>query len=165
MALPDLRVYPVDDGKSHRQFCDLPYRLYRSERCWVAPLRSEERRRWSPQHNASLRRRWCQRFIARRGKAVVGRVAAVIDEEFARRWSPGAGFFGFFECAEDEAARALLAAAETALRDEGRTRLIGPVNLTTHDEVGLLVAGHDSPPMLLSPYNPPQYERFVLGAG
>jgi GNAT superfamily N-acetyltransferase len=151
---------------SDHQFCDLPYRLYRSDPRWVAPLWSEERRRWSPRHNPSLRRRWCRRFVARRGAAVLGRVAAVIDEEFAHRWSPGAGFFGFFECGDDgEAARALLSAAETALRDAGRSRVLGPVNLTTHDEVGLLVAGHDSPPMLLSPYNPPQYERFVRDAG
>ncbi len=166
MHSPDLRVCPVADQASHHQFCDLPYHLYRSDPCWVPPLRSEERRRWSPEHNASLRRRWCRRFIARRAGVVVGRVAAMIDEEFARRWSPGAGFFGFFECADDpEAARALLAAAEGALRSEGCGRLLGPVNLSTHDEVGLLVEGHDSPPMLLSPYNPPRYERFILEAG
>jgi GNAT superfamily N-acetyltransferase len=162
----DLRVCLVTDPESDRDFCDLPYRLYCSDPCWVAPLRSEERRRWSPRHNASLRRRWCRRFVARRGAAVVGRVAAVIDEDFARRWAPGAGFFGFFECDDDaEAARALLVAAEGALRDEGRGRALGPINLTTHDEVGLLVAGHDAPPMLLSPYNPPRYERFVIEAG
>jgi len=163
---PGLRVYPVADRESHRQFCDLPYHLYQADPCWVPPLRAEERGRWSPAHNASLRRRWCRRFLARRGDVVVGRVAAIIDEEFARRWSPGAGFFGFFECAGDgEAARALLDAAEDALRREGRQHLLGPVNLSTHDEVGLLVEGHDSRPMLLSPYNPPCYERFVLDSG
>jgi GNAT superfamily N-acetyltransferase len=166
MPSPDLRVSPVEDRESHRQFCDLPYRLYQSDPCWVPPLRSDESRRWSPKHNASLRLRWCRRFIARRGSAVVGRVAAIIDEEFARRWSPGAGFFGFFECAEDaEAAHALLTTVEAALRSARCGQILGPVNLSTNDEVGLLVAGHDSPPMLLSPYNPPRYERFVLEAG
>jgi GNAT superfamily N-acetyltransferase len=166
MHPPDVLIYPVTDRESHQQFCDFPYRLYHSDPCWVAPLRSEEGRRWSPEHNASLRRRWCRRFLARRGGEVVGRVAAVIDEEFARRWSPGAGFFGFFDCVEDGAAAgALLAAAEGALRAEGRLRLLGPVNLTTHDEVGLLVEGHGSRPMILSPYNPPYYERFVEQAG
>src|SRR5262249_58593411 len=110
--------------------------------------------------------RGCRRLIARRDGHAVGRVAAVIDEEFAARWSPGAGLFGFFECAEDgDAARALLAAAEDALRRQGRVRLLGPVNLTTHDEVGLLVEGHHAPPMILSPYHPPSYERFVREAG
>lgn len=166
MHSPAVQVAPVADREAHRQFCDFPYLLYRSDACWVPPLRSEEHRRWSPGRNASLRRRWCRRFIARRDGRAVGRVAAIIDEEFAVRWSPGAGFFGFFECAEDgEAARALFAAAEDALRRERRVRLLGPVSLTTHDEVGLLVEGHDSPPMILSPYNPPYYERFVREAG
>jgi GNAT superfamily N-acetyltransferase len=166
MPAAELCVRPVTDRASHRAFCDLPYDLYRSDPYWVPPLRKEERRRWSPEHSASLLRRWCRRFVARRGGQVVGRVAAVIDEEFARRWSPGAGFFGFFECGDDgAAARALLGAADAALRAEGCGCVIGPVNMTTHDEVGLLVAGHDSRPMLLSPYNPPRYERYVLDAG
>src|SRR5262245_16325246 len=127
----DLRVTPVTDRVSHRQFCDLPYQLYRDDPFWVPPLRSLEYRRWSPAHNPSLRGRWCWRFVARSAGRVVGRVAAVIDEDFARRWAPGAGLFGFFECAEDgEAARVLLAAAEETLGCAGRTALLGPVNLT-----------------------------------
>jgi GNAT superfamily N-acetyltransferase len=165
MPSPELRIVPVADGESQRQFCDLPYRLYQSDPCWVPPLRAEERRRWSPRHNASLRRRWCRRFLARRDGRVVGRIAVTIDEEFARRWAPGAGFFGFFESQDGEASRGLFDAAEETLRREGRRRILGPINLTTHDEVGLLVEGHDSSPMLLSPYNPPSYERFVLAAG
>jgi GNAT superfamily N-acetyltransferase len=166
MASIDLNVLPVTTAALHREFCELPYRLYRSDPLWVAPLRSVEYRRWSPEHNASLRWRWCRRFVIRRKDRVVGRIAAVIDEEFSRRWLPGAGFLGFFECAEDdEAAQALLAAAEDALRHENRTCLLGPINLTTQDEVGLLVDGDGTPPMILSPYNPPYYERLLSAFG
>jgi GNAT superfamily N-acetyltransferase len=161
-----LRVTPVAGRADERDFYRLPYELYREDAFWVPPLRSQERRRFLTAHNASLRGRWMARFLARRGRRVVGRVAAVEDETFARRWWPGAGFFGFFECGEDpEAASALLETAEVALRRRGRDTSVGPVNLTTHDEVGLLVDGFDSPPMVLSPYNPRRYESFVLGAG
>jgi GNAT superfamily N-acetyltransferase len=43
--------------------------------------------------------------------------------------------------------------------------VLGPVNLSTQDEVGLLVEGFDSPPTVLSPYNPPYYDRLVGRAG
>jgi GNAT superfamily N-acetyltransferase len=161
-----LRVLPVTTPALDRDFCDLPYRLYRSDPSWVPPLRTAERRRWSEAHNASLRRRWCRRLVAQRDDQVVGRVAVAIDDEFCRRWSPETGFFGSFECPEDpEAAAALLAAAKDNLRGRGMTRLLGPINLTTHDEVGLLVEGHGSRPAVLSPYNPPYYERLLLGRG
>ncbi|CAN5714312.1 hypothetical protein BH23GEM7_BH23GEM7_32100 [soil metagenome] len=162
MAESPLEVVPVRTRADHRAFLALPYTLYRGDSCWVAPLRSVERQRWSPRHNASLRTRWVQRWVARRGRRVVGRIAAVVDEAFAARWLPGAGFFGFFECEEDsEAARALFAAAEAALREQARSHVIGPVNLTTHDEAGLLVEGFDLRPTVLSPYNPPYYVSLV----
>jgi GNAT superfamily N-acetyltransferase len=166
MASAGLQVSAVTTRSLHREFCELPRRLYRSDPLWVAPVWSDEHRRWSPKHNASLRRRWYRRFVVHGKSGVVGRIAAVIDEEFCRRWSPGAGFFGFFECIDDqEAARALIAAAEDALRRENKSWLLGPINLTTQDEVGLLVENDDTPPMILSPYNPPCYERLLTGLG
>lgn len=161
-----LTVEPVASRGTQDAFVAFPHERYRADPHWVPPLRVAERQRWSPAHNASLEGRRHRRFIARRGRTLVGRVAAVLDEEFARHWASGTGFFGFFECADDaEAARALLAAAGDTLRGYGCTGMLGPVNLTTHDEVGLLVEGFDSPPMLLSPYNPPGYADLLVGAG
>lgn len=121
-----------------------------------------ERRRWSTRHNPSLRSRWVKRFLAWRGRRVVGRIAVVEDPSFSARWEAGAGFFGFFECEDDsEAAAALFQAAEEVLRARGLKQILGPVNLTTHDEVGLLVEGFDSPPTLLSPFNPRYYSALV----
>jgi GNAT superfamily N-acetyltransferase len=105
------------------------------------------------------------RFLARRGGQVVGRIAAMVDPQFVQRWEV-AGFFGFFECEDDvEAAAALLRAAEAFVAGQGLRRMLGPVNLSTHDEVGFLVAGYDSPPRVLSPYNPRFYPRLVEAAG
>jgi GNAT superfamily N-acetyltransferase len=159
-----VQVLPVRTRADARAFLALPYRLYRNDPNWVAPLRREERRRWSPRHNSSLASRVAARFLARRGGRVAGRIAAIADPAFARRW--GGGFFGFFECEDDDAAAgALFAAAERFLAGEQLDSVLGPVNLSTHEEVGFLVAGHDSPPMLLSPYNPPYYAALAECAG
>ena len=162
----EVTVQRVNGRAANRAFSDLPYRLYAGDECWVPPLRREERKRWSVRHNASLRSRWVCRFLARRGDRVVGRIAAIVDKAFAARWEPHTGLFGFFECADDpEAVRSLLAVAEQTLHSKGIQRVIGPVNLATHDQTGILVEGFDSPPMVLSPYNPPHYARLLEGAG
>jgi GNAT superfamily N-acetyltransferase len=166
MSAETLCVVPVRGPIDQRAFLRVPYDLYRDDPHWAAPIRWAERRRWSAKHNASLRSRWVQCFVARRGTRVVGRIAAVVDEAFAERWMPGAGFFGFFECEEDiDAAAALFSAAEAALRERGRSCVIGPINLTTHDEVGLLVEGFGMRPTVLSPYNPPYYPALVEESG
>ena len=162
----DIGVTEVISRSDEAAFHELPYRLYARDPLWVPPLRHLERRRWSRAHNPSLASRWVRRFLVRRGGRVVGRIAAIIDDAFAQRWAPDSGFFGFFECTDDiEAALALLATAEDALRERGVRTVIGPVNLTTHDEVGLLVRGFDRPPRLLDPYNPPYYSTLLEWAG
>lgn len=165
-ARADIVVTGVASRFAEAAFLELPYRLYARDPLWVPPLRHVERQRWSLAHNPSLRSRWVRRFLVRRRGRVVGRVAAIIDDSFAQRWAPDSGFFGFFECTDDiEAALALLASAEDALRERGVRTVLGPVNLTTHDEVGLLVHGFDRPPRLLDPYNPPYYSTLLEWAG
>jgi GNAT superfamily N-acetyltransferase len=161
-----LIVRSADSGAGHRAFVTLPYRLYAGDPNWAPPLRSEERHRWSLARNASLRDRWARRFVAYRDGRPVGRVAAIEDRGFARNWEAGTGWFGFFECQDDPVvAQALMDAAEDALRQRGLEAVIGPVNLTTHDETGVLVDGFDAPASLMTPYNPPYYDRLLHAAG
>lgn len=161
-----VRVEPVRSRADARAFLHLPYRLHRSDPHWVPPLRAVERGRWSLRRNASLARLRTERLLARRGGRVVGRVAAIVDPLFTERWAAGGGFFGFFECEDDPGvAGALLSAAEERLRAWGCGLVLGPVNHTTHEEVGLLVEGFGRRPSFLSPYNPPAYPRLVEAAG
>ncbi len=161
-----VEVTVVKSRADNSAFIAFPYYLYRDDPHWIPPLRMTERQRWSPRHNASLKLRWVQRFVARRQGRVRGRIAAVVDREFAGRWRPESGFFGFFESADDgEVSAALFAAAEAALKGQGVKHVLGPVNLSTQDEVGLLIDGFDRAPTLLSPYNPPWYRRLIEAAG
>jgi GNAT superfamily N-acetyltransferase len=107
-----------------------------------------------------------RRFVAYRDGRPVGRVAAIEDPGFARTWEAQTGWFGFFECANDPAAaHALLGAGETVLHQRGLEAVIGPVNLTTHDETGILVNGFDARARLMAPYNPPYYDHLLTAAG
>src|SRR5262245_20090158 len=139
-----VRVTAVRSASEHRAFWTLPYRLYRHLPRWPAPLQRDERRRWDPAVNPSLVGRTVCRLVAWRGRTAVGRIVAFVDPAFTARWEPGTGGFGFFEAVDDgEVARRLFQAAEQALRAEGVGRVLGPINLSFQDEMGLLVAGFD----------------------
>lgn len=161
-----VRILQVRRRQEERHFLELPYRLYAGDHGWVAPLRKTERERWNPARNSALRSRRVKRLLALRGRQVVGRIAAVEDRAFASAWHPQCGFFGFFECAEDrDAAQALFQAAEDTFHRWGLTSVVGPVNLTTNQEVGFLVEGWGRRPSILSPYNPPYYAEMAADAG
>jgi GNAT superfamily N-acetyltransferase len=151
------------EGKGDRkQFLDLPYRLYATEKRWVPPLRMERKEHLDPAKNPFFEHAEVQFFLALRDGRVVGRISAHIDRnlnEFQdNRW----GLFGFFECEDDpEAARALVDAAEAWLRERGRDRMVGPMDYTTNDECGVLIEGHERPPIILCPWQHPYYQRLL----
>jgi len=107
-------------------------------------------------------------LLAERDGAVVGRIAAIRNDAHGR-YHPEekhVGFFGFFECVDDQAvADALFAAAAQWLRGQGLTVMRGPASFSTNDECGLLVDGFDTPPTILNPHNPRYYVALLERAG
>lgn len=128
---------------------------------WTPALPGDERRLFDPARNPSLRGTASARWIARRGRALVGRIAA-----FAPALPSDVGYFGCFDSVDDEdVSGALLHAAEEWLVARGRRRLYGPALVNLRDQIGLLVAGFDRPATVLTPWNPPYCARLLQAAG
>ncbi len=158
-------VLPAEGPGGLRRFWRVPFALYQNDRNWVAPLRGDYAHLFSPS-NPFLKHAAVKPFIAWRDGRPVGTIAYVQDENHIRFHEEKAGFWGFFECADDpEAAAALFASVEEEARAAGMERLLGPMNPSTNDSCGLLVEGFDSPPVVMMPYNPPRYEALVEANG
>lgn len=159
-------VTPVLSKGDLRAFIHLPWRLYKGNPHWVAPLYMFENERFDPKRNAFYYHSEVQLFTARRQGRVAGRISAHVDHEHNRYWNERTGFFGFFECEDDpQVARALLRAAEDWLRERGMERIRGPLSFSTNGEPGLLLEGFDQPQMPLMPYTLPYYPALIESAG
>jgi len=107
-----------------------------------------------------------QTFLARRDGEVCGRIAAIHNQTHVDIHNERRGFFGFFECIDDQnVANALLDAARTWLAEHGLTCIRGPMNPGINYTLGVLVEGFDSPPTFMMTYNPPYYDRLVTSYG
>ncbi|MET9550063.1 GNAT family N-acetyltransferase [Streptomyces sp. NPDC006627] len=161
-----LAVQDVRSGADRRAFLGLPYRLHRHSPLWVPPLRSDQQRLVNHRTNPFFDVGDAQLFLVRRGREVVGRVAAVDNPAYNAHHGTRHGFFGLFECADDpDAAQALLDAAAAWLRERDHDRMIGPVNFTTNDECGVLTDGFEQPPAVLMPYNPRHHPALLTASG
>ena len=79
----------------------------------------------------------CQTFLAYRGGEVCGRIAAILNQGHIDRYDERRGFFGFFECVDDqEAANGLFDAVRQWFADQGIFRLRGPANPSLNYETG-----------------------------
>lgn len=170
MAHTEIVITEVGDKQGREAFVDLIYRLNADDPNFVPQLRSEEIERYTPGGNPYFEHARCQLFLARRGGAVVGRIAAHIDElalaqPAEQGMGPGTGFWGALQAEDADVAAALIARAEQWLRDQGMTRVLAPMTLSVWEEPGLLVKGHDHPPMVMMGHNPPHHQGWIEGAG
>jgi len=106
-----VEIYPVRSKRDLKEFIMLPWKLYRDDPFWVSPLISDEKKRFSPEHNPFYRHSDVQLFIARKGGETVGRLTAHIDHNYNEFHDELTGQFGFFESINDgEVSKALFAA-------------------------------------------------------
>jgi GNAT superfamily N-acetyltransferase len=161
-----VEVRPVASKRELKAFMRLPWRLYRNEPNWVPPLLMDLRKRLDRERNPFFQHAEAEYFLAWRDGRPVGRITAQVDRNLNEFQGNDWGLFGFFECEDDpEAAGALVDAAAAWLRDRGRDRMVGPMDFTTNDECGLLVEGHERPPIIFTPWQHPYYQRLLEGAG
>ena len=104
-----------------------------------------------------------QYYVARSNGRPVGRIAAFIDRSYHEPMVQGeVGWIGLFESVDDDdTASALLGAATEDLQQGGAVKIIGPARFNANGEDGLLVDGFDQHPMVMEPYQPPYYARFL----
>lgn len=163
-------IAPVSSKADFGAFIDLSYRLNAHDPNWVPQLRAEEVAKFSAAGNPYFDHARVHLLLARQGGKVVGRIAAHIDElaltqPAEQGMGPGTGFWGALEAEDGAIAAALIAAAEHWLKDQGMTRVLAPMNLSVWEEPGLLVRGHDHPPMVMMGHHQPQVQGWIEGQG
>jgi GNAT superfamily N-acetyltransferase len=161
-----LEIRPVADRRDMRRFIALPSTLYRNEPRWIAPLNMDMRKRLDREHNPFFDHAEAEYLMAWRDGQPVGRISAHIDRRLNEFQNNRWGLFGFFECEDSrETADALLGAAEAWLLERGCDRMVGPMDFTTSDEVGLMIEGYERRPIILSSWHHPYYRELVEGYG
>jgi hypothetical protein len=148
-----------------RRFVDYLYERNAGDPHWVPPLRIGEHERLNPKKNPFFAHASVALMLAWRGGRVVGRIAGIDDRLHLEAHGDNAAMFGFFEAADGDVARALLAAVETWARMRGRATVRGPISPSLNEMCGLLIDGFDTDPMLLMPHNPPEYGSQIEAAG
>ncbi|MGH2952091.1 MAG: GNAT family N-acetyltransferase, partial [Solirubrobacterales bacterium] len=159
-------VRPVRGRRDLDRFIKLPFRLRRDDPVWVPPLIFERRQFLDRKRNPYFEHAEAEYFLAESDGEIVGRITAQVDRRWDEFQGGNDGMFGFIELEDDAGvARALVDAATAWLRERGRERMLGPMDFTTNDEVGLLIEGYEEPSMVLEPWHPPYYRERLEALG
>jgi hypothetical protein len=164
--LNPVEIVPVTTRSEMRQFIRLPWKIYRRDPCWVPPLIADVKESLDKSRYPFFKHSSADFFLARSGGRVLGRIAAILNNNHNSFHGERTAFFGFFESVDDTAvAGALLDRAAQWALERGMTELRGPVSYTTNEITGTLVEGFDSPPCVMMAHNPEYYGRLIEAAG
>lgn len=145
-----LSVIPVRTKAELARFIAVPMRLSANDPTYIAPLLMERREALTAKLNPFFFHADVEMWLATRGGVDVGRITAQLDQLAPQDSKRPAGAFGMIAGEDDPAVfAALFTQAEAWLKAKGMAVAIGPLNLSVNEEVGLLVEGFDTPPMVM----------------
>ena len=161
-----LSITEVVSKQDSTDFLQLPWKIYKDNEYWVPPLLNEVVETLDLGENPFWTHARMKMFIARRNNEVVGRIAAITDDNHIKFHEEQTGFFGFFECIDDqEVATGLWDNVKAWLKEQGMETMRGPVNPSMNDENAFLLEGFDLPPTVMMQYTQEYYLKLAEDYG
>jgi len=154
-------VTTVSTRKDMAAFVRLPKDIHKGEACYVPPIWMDEAAAYTGKKNPILSNSDFVLLLARADDGTaVGRTIVYIDHTFNKYYKTKMGFFGAFDCIDDdEAGAALVDAAEAWLKQRGMSMIRGPIHPVA-ECWGFVYGDYERPPVYMAPWNPAYYHRF-----
>ncbi len=165
-----MKVKIVSNDKELLKFIKFQWEIYKNDPHWIPQLVSDVKLLFNEKKNFFWEHAEKKLFYIENGNGnILARAAGVVDYNFIKFHNEQTGFFAFFECLnipqKKEVVSVLLSSVEGWLKEKGMKKILGPTAPSTNDEMGLLLEGYDSDPVLMMPYNPPYYHDLLLSYG
>ena len=159
-------IVPVRTSKQKKLFIDFEWKANNTTKNWISPLRMERNVLLNPKKNPFWTHAEIEMFLAYNNDNLAGRIAAITNANYNDFHNDKTGFWGFFECENNQdTANALLDAAVKWLREKERDNMLGPMNPSTNDECGVLIEGFETKPYIMMRHNPQYYPTIIEGFG
>ncbi len=154
-------VTTVRTKQDMKVFITLPAKIHADNLNYVPPIWMDEKNAYQGKNNPILKNSDYELFLVvdDHGTAVA-RTVVYIDHNHNAFYQAKIGFFGAFDCANDqEAGKMLVQTIEKWLKEKGMDIIRGPIHPVA-ENWGFVLEGYDSPPVFMSPWNPEYYHSF-----
>ena len=154
------------NSKELERFIDFPHDLYADDPFYVPMVFIEQEALLNPKKSPFFQHSTADYFLAKQNGKIVGRIAAIRNNNHIAFFGKKEGFFGFFDVINDfSVAQKLLDTAKNWLHTEGLEKMVGPSNFSTNETCGLLVDSFDEPAFIMNTYNASYYVDLLTKYG
>lgn len=164
--MSSINITTVNNKNDLMRFIKFQWKIYQGDKYWVPPLLMDRKKILDKQKNPFFKHAEAEYFLAERNDEIVGRIAAIKNDLHNKYHNDKTGFFGFFECINDqEVANMLFDSAKNWLKSKGLDTMRGPANPSSNDEYGMLLEGFEDEARILMTYNPKYYLELCENYG
>jgi len=125
-------ILKVENKKELKRFIDFPHELYQDDPNYVPELYLSQKELLNKRKHPFFQHSKADFFLAIDINKIVGRIAAIRNNNYIKFTGNNIGFFGFFEVVDNfEIASNLLDTAINWIKNEELEGVIGPENYAT----------------------------------
>lgn len=158
----DIEIKEARTPRELKQFVSFQYSLYKDNKYWVPPLRTDELNSLRKDKNPAFDFCDARYWLAYRNGTIVGRIAGILNKRYNEKWHERAVRFGWFDFIDDDqVSKALLDTVEQWAVAQGMKTVHGPLGFTDMDGEGMLVEGFEEIGTLGALYNFPYYPQHI----
>ncbi len=164
--MSEIKIKKVESKKDLNTFLKMAWKIYEGDPNWAPPVLYDKKNILNKKKNPFFKHADMDLFMAEKDGEIVGRIAAISNSLHNEVHNDNVGFFGFFECINNqEVANKLFDTAKAWLKERGFDAMRGPANPSVNDEYALLIEGFDDPPRIMMTYNPKYYMDLIDNYG
>lgn len=164
-----MQLTEVTTPQLAKEFLRVNVEINKNNPHYIIPLEKDINDVFDPKKNKSFRFGEATRWILKDNSGkLIGRIAAFANKKYKNKGDDvPVGGMGFFDSINDQAAAdMLLDVAKHWLLQKGFEAMDGPINFGERDRWwGLVVKGHDIPPMYCMNFNAPYYQQLLENYG
>jgi len=156
----------VKSKKDQLDFVKFPLQLYKNCPYFAPSLIIEELKNFDKNENPVYKHAWIKQFLAIKNNKVVGRIAALYNENETIMQNKPKMRFGWFDFINDEeVSKVLVTKIEELAKEKNLTTIEGPMGFSNMDKAGMLTFGFDQMTTMISAYNYDYYPKHIEKLG
>lgn len=162
----EIIIKEVITRKDLRDFIYLPEKVHRNEPDWLPPIYMDEWELYDKRKNKSFGYVDALLLTACRDNKPVGRIMGIINRRYNEINHENHGRFCFMECYNDpDVFHALISRIEQWARQNGMSKLVGPLGFSDKDPQGFQIEGFQYPLFITAANNSPYMVELIENEG
>jgi hypothetical protein len=147
-------IKEVTNRQNLRDFISLPFKIHKHHKLWVPPLLADEYLYFDKSKNPSFKKNDAVMFVAYHDQEPAGRIMAIINHACNKKNNLNNVRFACLECYDDSVtASALMDRVEVWGRENGMSKMVGPLGFSDQDPEGYIIEGFEFGPTLSTYHN------------